>query len=357
MKHVVLYARRGTASFEAVALGCGVAGYRVTWLRPNGWQRNDVVRDADVVIVQGQSGNARDIRETYEERDVPVWIIDLPRLRNEPDAHALLNGSLHWLPKYTCREPFGSRIIGDREDVYTLVAMQMPGDHAHGMNAKALNEWTRRSVEQARRLGVPVRVRPHPLSVLDVPADLFGADEISDPKTESLVEAFHGAAQVVVHNSTVGWDAIAAGVPVISEAHSGFQEYLGELDDNERHEALCRAASSQWTLTELADGTAVRACFEGLLPLLPGFDPLESDAEIDDDPDALNPDTWVSNEVREGAESPDENVAGDEEPAPGTESTGTTEAPTPEVETPVVTGPAATSASAKSNKNTKPKRR
>lgn len=68
----VLYARVGTASFEAVANGCGAAGHSVLFQRPSAFQVNDIVRDADVVVVDGVVGKAPEIRAAYEAISIEV---------------------------------------------------------------------------------------------------------------------------------------------------------------------------------------------------------------------------------------------------------------------------------------------
>jgi hypothetical protein len=265
---IVLHARHGQAPFEALALGCRELGHTVVWLRPGVWQPDAVDQKADAVVVHGLHGNAGRIRDAYRARRVPVWIMDLPRLRDEPDAVGLFLDSLHWLPTAQLRAVVAPEPIENRSPDVVLVAGQKPGDHAHGMDSAAIREWARQTVAYCRAVSpFPVLYRPHPKDENEAPADLYGADEWSSPATPLRADLARAAA-VVVHNSTVGWDAMAAGVPVLAlSPDAAFADYcttfadMADLEPQRRAEALARAASSQWTMEELASGAAAASCF------------------------------------------------------------------------------------------------
>jgi hypothetical protein len=150
------------------------------------------------------------------------------------------------------------------------------------MDAKALGTWVRTTIAALREsTTLPVVYRPHPKSDAPIPADRFGADAVSDPATP-LREEFVRAAALVTYNSTAGWDAIAAGVPVSSTAPAesvAYRDYLyasvsdalsgGQLIGPSRDEALQRAAGTQWTLDELRGGLTADVCFRGLRAAVP----------------------------------------------------------------------------------------
>jgi hypothetical protein len=221
-------------------------------------------------VVDGLGRVGKPIADAYRKVGVPVWVLELPRIRSEVDAWALLHDSLHWLPEGVAGRPIPSfpKLTG-RTTETMLVAMQKPSDAAHGMDEQALDRWTRATVEYVRTVtGKPVTVRPHPLHLDAIPADCWGADTLSLPKDEPLDEALRRSIAVVTYNSTVGWDAIIAGVPVVALApatqcaYARYTTTLAELkalSAKARTEALARVASTQWTLDEFRDGTALEA--------------------------------------------------------------------------------------------------
>lgn len=256
---IVLYGRTEDVRFGALAEGCKREGVRPHVQRPGLFRASDAIPTALAVVVNGLGREGQAIATVYRALGIPVWVVELPRLRDELDAHALLFDSLQWLP-----EANGRAVVADKKVKRTptevLVAIQKPGDASHGMDIHALNAWTRDAVAMLKVEGHRVVVRPHPLSHAETPGDIWGADRLSEPGGESLTEAFATASEVVVYNSTVGWDAIAAGVPVRAlGSDCAYAAYQGPLTAKQRTEALARAAASQWTLAELSNGSALRA--------------------------------------------------------------------------------------------------
>jgi hypothetical protein len=270
---VVIHARRGDGNIEAFATGCQAAGYRATWLRPSLWNaKDDLVPTASAVLVHGMSGNAHQIHAAYRAIGVPVWILDLPRLREELLGIGLFLNSFQWLPEQIVREPVTGPLLAERTPEVALVCGQKAGDFAHGMDAGELEQWARYTIARVRVITkLPVVYRPHPLDRVAMPLDGYGADEWS-PAATPLLEELQRAALMVTHNSTAGWEAIAAGVPVFAtDPACAYREYalpaseqmlrIRELEPPRRLEALGRAASSQWTMYELARPDVIRHLF------------------------------------------------------------------------------------------------
>lgn len=255
---LVLHARGGEPHFDALAVGCEAAGHTVVWRRPSLWTVYDLDPKADAVVVYGLHGKASEIYAAYRAKDVPVWIGDLPRLRGESAMGFYLN-SHQWLPTVAVREPVCGEVINSRTPTIALVCGQKPGDKAHGMGPNEMDAWVRRAIQETREsTGLPVVYRHHPKSREQVPADGYGADALSD--TPAVEDEFARCALVVTFNSTTGWEAIAAGVPVRSmDPACAYAIYNGPLSPARRLQALRRAASSQWTPAELRSPDSVSA--------------------------------------------------------------------------------------------------
>ncbi|HET8769432.1 MAG TPA: hypothetical protein VFM71_00470, partial [Gemmatimonadaceae bacterium] len=228
---LLLHANWGDGGWDAFATGCQTAGHRVVWQRPGVWTPSCLDRRADVAVVHGLSGNAGAIHAHYRARGVPVWIVDLPRLREELDAIGFYLNSLHWLPADAVRRVVAPKKLKQRTPDIALVVGQKPDDHAHGMDADGVARWARETVTLARTTGLPVVYRAHPLSRHVLPADAFGADAVS-PTTTPIADEFPRTAVVVTHNSTAGWEAIAAGVPVhATDDGAAYAPYTTPLTD------------------------------------------------------------------------------------------------------------------------------
>lgn len=266
---LLLHANFGDGGWDALATGAKSAGYRVVWQAPGVWNPSCLDRHADVVVVHGLSGNASRIRDAYRGLGCPVWIVDLPRLREELDAIGLYLNDLQWLPptphgrSAVCQPP-----MKGRTKTHALVCGQKPGDFAHGMDVAAVEAWTRETVARVRaETGLSVLFRPHPYHKTALPADGFGADEIVRPD-HPLRGDLARSAVLVTYNSTAGWEAIAAGVPVhATDGGASYAPFTTPLNDprplaaSRRTEALGRAASTQWTMEDLRAPETIRWLF------------------------------------------------------------------------------------------------
>lgn len=269
LPRVCLYGRPELGRFRSLAEGCKASGLHPFWQRANHFRPEETITSAIAVVVDGLGREGRPVAAAYRRAGVPVWVLELPRIRSERAAWALLLDSLHWLPEGISGRPSADfpKLTG-RKSESILVAMQKPGDAAHGMGVDRLHKWAKDTVAYVKAVtGKPVTIRPHPMHDGGIPADVWGADRLSMPHEEALDDALRVAAGVVTYNSTVGWDAIIAGVPVVALASAGqcaYARYTTTLADlkplapKARTEALARVASTQWTLNELRDGSAVR---------------------------------------------------------------------------------------------------
>lgn len=266
---VFIHARPEQPQFGALADGLLAAGFQPVFQRPSGWKRADADPRAAYCIVNGLRDKQEEIAATYRALNIPVWVLELPRLRTEPDAWALLLESLHWLPASSTRVAVTPPAITKRFPRNMLVIGQKADDASHQMSGAQMATMMREMVAACRAAhpDLPVVVRPHPLDTQMVPSDIYGADDISVGNKETIREAMRNAAAVVVYNSTSGWDAIAAGVPVVTFARRELCSYypyttaltnLVKLTNRQRHDALHRAAGAQWTLDEMRSGRAVR---------------------------------------------------------------------------------------------------
>lgn len=274
--NLVIYGRTARPAIAGLLTGAKLLGLRPVLQRP---MYDGALLPATAVFVDGWHGACRQFGESYQRAGVPVFILDLPRLRTvdptEPASDlntyvGVFAESLHHLPsRIGNRYPVQGPIDSQSPD-HILVCGQKPLDAAHDMNAAQLARWATETVSVTRQYGLPVVFRPHPKSPPDTYA-YVGADEVQSP-TLPLREAFARAAAVVVHNSTAGVEAIDAGVPVLytaSEQRCCFSAYatpLGAptrmLSAAERRVFLGRVGATQWTHAQLADGTALRCLLQ-----------------------------------------------------------------------------------------------
>lgn len=301
--NIVIYGRTARPAIAALLQGAKVAGLRPVLQRPvyDGQQL-----PADAVFVDGWHGACRAFGELYQAAGVPVYILDLPRLRaasnewasEKTDYVGIFADTLHHLPAR-----IGNRypVLGPIDPItpdHLLVCGQKPNDAAHGMNEAQLARWAADTVAVARQYGLPVVYRPHPKAPPREWLDA-GADDVQVP-TLPMRDALAHAAGVVVHNSTVGVEAIDAGVPVLYTARdaqccfSDYAEPLGRplrfLSAAERRVFLGRVGATQWTLAQLEDGTALRCLLQDApWPLAEEWYPLGQPAEASGAPLASEP--------------------------------------------------------------------
>jgi hypothetical protein len=141
---------------------------------------------------------------------------------------------------------------------YVLLIGQVDGDMS--LQGQGLQDWY---VDMAFRAesyyGLPVRFRPHPVSVQrNQVAEVDGAEVLHG----ELDEAITGAAVVVTYNSNTGVESVLAGKQTIafdkgSMARDVSGHDIGETSNGDRELWAHRLAWKQWRHDEIASGEAV----------------------------------------------------------------------------------------------------
>lgn len=154
------------------------------------------------------------------------------------------------------------RMSGD----YALVMGQVPGDMS--LAGVEIDAWYAQACAAARRFGLPVTFRPHPV------ARERGYQTRTPPGAAllngALEDALARARYVVTFNSNSGVDAVLAGVPTIAcdEGSMAWPVTGHGLDADPPtpdRAAWCTAiAWRQWTLDEIAAGAAWDYLKQGL---------------------------------------------------------------------------------------------
>jgi hypothetical protein len=287
VNQIVLFSRSGRPASDALLSGARIAGIRVVQQRPIFNPRDGLIANVAAVFVDGLRGDCRAVRDAYRAAGVPVYVIDLPRLRaatgdDDSVAVGLYLYTHAFLSQRMANRAVVHGVIADRLERDVLVCGQKPDDAQHGMDLAGVTAWATETIARCRAL-FPDRVivyRPHPKAQRVDHEALYGADAVSIPGQTTLREALATAAVLVTHNSTAGVEAIDAGVPVLYTASPDtvcYAEYAIELKNFERlgdgslpafdpaarETFLARCAASDWTIEQLRDGTFLRCLFLG----------------------------------------------------------------------------------------------
>lgn len=264
----------------AVGEGLLRHGYSVTHRRTTLFRGPADAEPADIVVVNGLRFNGRYVADAYNDRAVPVLVLDAGFLRREDGYRQLGIGRLNWIPagphpsdrrlKIGLHAAPVSDLDGKRE---VVIFGQKSGDAGHGLSDHELLFFYRRAADGAREAfpGFGLVFRPHPMNGGGMPAGL-GACRLSDPNVESLEECWASAAAVISHSSTAGLKARLAGVPAFCHGSAFYADAvpssLPSVADNETAAAmqmasvevdafLDRLAYGQWKHEELASGEAI----------------------------------------------------------------------------------------------------
>jgi hypothetical protein len=193
-----------------VAEGLEALGYQPVFQRPGVWTEHQA-EDFDVVVTMGTRLHSALIRDLYQDRGVPVLVLDLPPIRRE-GFWALWPYKINIVPTEAPPDRLGLidfKVRRERgEDI--LVLGQKAGDAAHGMDREQIRSWFGRTLEMLVTKHPKRRVvwRPHP----QYPIGMEGYDN-SDPRTESLDDALENVGATVTFNSTAGIRSILDGIP------------------------------------------------------------------------------------------------------------------------------------------------
>lgn len=232
-----IYSRDGFPVALALGQGCRVAGYTPYFRSMSDWTR-DCVEPFDLVFIFGLRGKGREILDAYPD----AYVVDYGYLRRvmgtdnfETGHWQISKGGLNCLPAGPCPPDRFLRLGIDPKPMKPparprILCAQSIGDAAHPFDtAEKLKAWADSIPHD--------EYRPHPLDVVS---------------SEPLQAMLERAGTVITWNSTVGIDALVAGVPV--EAH-GPAVYRDTLD---RSQLFSRLAYGQWTMNEMASGLPLR---------------------------------------------------------------------------------------------------
>lgn len=153
----------------------------------------------------------------------------------------------------------GGRILPWRESGdYVLILGQVRGDMS--LRGRDLTGWyAEQAALAARRYGLPVYFRPHPLGREKGFASVPGVRELPEC---SLADALAGARLAIAYNSNACLDAVLAGVPCYAGDRGTMawrlcMRRVDELAYPDREEVAHQIAWCQWSLEEIASGRAL----------------------------------------------------------------------------------------------------
>ncbi|WP_334181034.1 hypothetical protein [Pseudomonas nitroreducens] len=243
-----IYARDHQVAAVAMKHGFELQGQRALF-RSLPDYGHGCIEDFDLIVIVGLRGKGADALRDYQERDVPVLVIDYGYLSRataeDSDGYWQVGlGGLNQIPQFECPsdrfEALGLDIQKPvKGDGPVILCGQVIGDAAHQFDTEAKLEAWAETVEHDE-------YRAHPGTGVD---------------SEPLGDVLARAGKIVTWNSNIGHDALLSGVPV--EAH-GPAPYAGvEMKDREAY--FARVAYGQWTVPEMEDGLAAAFVLEKLL--------------------------------------------------------------------------------------------
>lgn len=237
---------------ELVAFGEGLG--RFVWRHPHFW-RDGEAEGFGLVVLSGLHGKNADIARAYTARAVPVLVMDAAYFRDVPGYWQVSLGGLNRPPLFDCPpdrfDALGLAITpkGGNPKGPALIALQRGEDASHGLSAMQVGVW-------AQSVGAGV-IRPHPL----------------DAEVPPLADALAGTAVVRTLCSTIGIDALLAGVPAVADMpeRAAWGELSGDVLPSvaDRRKLFSRLAYGQWTLDEMRSGECAAFVRDHLLPNVP----------------------------------------------------------------------------------------
>jgi capsule polysaccharide export protein KpsC/LpsZ len=151
---------------------------------------------------------------------------------------------------------------------YVLVAGQVPDDSSHYLTASDLREWAARAVADVREQipGAEVVWRPHPVTRhAKEMHSIRGAGRVQMPQDVPASEALREARLLVTYSSTLGFEALLAGCPVVCYGETFYRHLAFGPDEMRSAKApstkdceslLERVAYTQWSIDEMSSGEA-----------------------------------------------------------------------------------------------------
>jgi hypothetical protein len=263
--------RRSAIVCDAVIEGCRKHGVKVATLHEREYTRPD----ADVAVFYGLAGNLKRLQREYSEAGKAVFL-DLGYWgRDEKGgvagSHRVSVNGLHATAYFQRKRhsPDRFRKFGIRTHPFSR-----SGDRVVlcGMSAKAAwvydyepEAWECKAVQTLRgctKRHIQYRPKPSWPDAKPIPGASW-----TKPFILSIDKALGGAWACVTHHSNAALDALIAGVPAFCE--EGLASPLSQLelseidrpfypDEGDRDQLLYDAAHTQYTISELADGTMWR---------------------------------------------------------------------------------------------------
>lgn len=221
-------------------------------------------RKAAAAIVCGLHGRTFPGRQVCQEAGIPVVVTDLGYVKRadhdgDDGYYQAGIGRIGWLPPFAVP---GDRWVELGMSVEPapqhpggriLVMGQVPFDSQHGMGQSSLDSWLARRVRGVMQVAgeLPVVYRPHPKQVGKLNWEVV-------ERNRPLEDAIRESRVVVTYNSTAGTEAVRLGVPVVCDPGAHYAGVAWAPHRTTREGYFHRLAYAQWTLEELADGTALR---------------------------------------------------------------------------------------------------
>lgn len=265
--------------------GLARAGFQPVPRNPDRFQSSQV-EPFGFVVVSGARAPRAAVIEAYRQVDIPVAVIDCGYINrhapgDDPEVgHWQLGlGGLNAVPPFACP---GDRLealplhLADPIDTScrpftALIAGQLPGDAAHGLDAPDLIKVYDELVDQLRCAGYAPIFRPHPANSGNaIPSVVLQA-------TGALDRWLERAVMVVTISSNLGHEALARGVPVACRRHrAAYGEIaldldgitpaamLAPVDTVQRAAYFTRLAYGQWRLSELRSGAPFAFVWEAI---------------------------------------------------------------------------------------------
>lgn len=230
---------------DAFAEGLERAGYSVIEELPT------KARAGDVLVIWNRYMQNAQAAARFEDAGLPVLVAENGYLGNDFNGghwYALSrsqhNGAGSWRVGGPERwDSLGVPLAPFREDGSEVVILPQRGIGPPGVAMP--QDWTGRTKERLRALGLPVRVRPHPGTAAAVP----------------LEQDLARASCVATWGSGAALKALLWGIPV----HADMPGWIGQQDNTDagRLAMFRRLAWAMWRLEEIASGAAFRHLLQG----------------------------------------------------------------------------------------------
>lgn len=189
----------------------------------------------------------------------------------DPGYYQLGWDALGWVNPVPSPERWEALNLQTRKNHYgsgpVLIAAQMPGDAQHRLSFTEMQVQYKKYADAAKDCGYDVVLRPHPKDYIEHWSEWCDRNNVvlQNPSDVNLTDALKETRYLMLFNSTVGADAVRLGVPFWCWDGCWYSQWRSNLTDpltapiEDRLEWLYRVANSQWEMSELISGKALRA--------------------------------------------------------------------------------------------------